>query len=282
MKSLRTTKVIRHLFLCLASLLMLKEAPVGRAADLILGWTNNILTLTGPSLPGGKLDIWYLEAFCRPGATDRDWSQTTIPHKTELVSIDPARQHLKLRTKVQPSVEVQHEIKLAKDELDFRVTCQNRGTEPADIQWFQPCIRVDRFTGRAQSNYISRCFIFTDRGLTILDQTRRETEARYRGGQVYVPSGIGRDDVNPRPISADRPANGLIGCFSEDGQSLLATAWDHTQELFQGVIVCIHNDPRVGGLRPGERKLLHGKIYLLKNDPAELLRRFHRDFPDAK
>src|SRR6266446_2135639 len=34
------------------------------AADaLALRWTNNLLTLSSPHLPGGKLDIWYLEAF---------------------------------------------------------------------------------------------------------------------------------------------------------------------------------------------------------------------------
>jgi hypothetical protein len=49
--------------------------------------------------------------------------------------------------------------------------------------------------------------------------------------------------VNPRPLSLDRPVNNLIGCFSADGKYLLANAWDKPQELFQGVIVCIHNDP---------------------------------------
>ena len=62
----------------------------------------------------------------------------------------------------------------------------------------------------------------------------------------------------------------------------MATAWDQTQELFQGVIVCIHNDPRVGGLDPGETKRLRGKLYLLANDPDELLRRYRRDFGDQR
>ena len=73
--------------------------------------------------------------------------------------------------------------------------------------------------------------------------------------------------------------NGLIGCISQDGKSLLAMAWDQTQELFQGVIICLHNDPRVGGLKPGETRKLHGKIYLLKNEPEALLKRYRRDFP---
>ena len=83
----------------------------------------------------------------------------------------------------------------------------------------------------------------------------------------------------PRPISTVTPANGLIGCFSKDDKSLLAIAWSSTQELFQGVITCIHSDFRIGGLRPGETKRLTGRIYLMENDVRKLLRLYHRDFP---
>ena len=116
----------------------------------------------------------------------------------------------------------------------------------------------------------------------MLDQLPRNEEALYRGGQVYVPKGINRDDVNPRPISPVTPANGLIGCFSADNRYLLATAWDQTQHLFQGVIVCIHSDPHVGGLKPHETKKLRGKIYFMKNDPAKLLKQYQRDFSVRK
>ena len=250
----------------------------GTTGGLSVGWTNNMLTISGPNIPGGKVDTWYLEAFCRSGSTRRDWRQTTLPHKTELVSADKTGQRLRLRTLVQPNVEVLHDIRAGKDEVDFRLILKNRGNEPVDVQWFQPCMRVDRFTGGNQSNYINKSFIFTGRGLALLDKTRRTEEAIYRGGQVYVPKGINLDDVNPRPISLDQPVNGLIGCVSADDRYLLAMAWDQTQELFQGVIVCLHSDPRIGGLKPGEIKRLHGKVYFLRNDPKSLLKRYERDF----
>jgi len=248
-------------------------------AGLAIGWTNNMLSIVGPDVPGGKVDIWYLEAFCRSGSTHRDWHQTTIPHKTELVSADNHGKRLRLRTVVEPDIEVLHEIRAGRDDVDFRLTLKNNGGQFADVQWFQPCMRVDRFTQRNQTNYIDKSFIFTGRGLTTLDKTRRTEEAVYPGGQVYVPKRINPDDVNPRPISLDQPVNGLIGCFSRDDKYLLAMAWDKTQELFQGVIVCLHNDPRVGGLKPGETKKLRGKVYFMRNDPEALLKRYHRDFP---
>ena len=94
--------------------------------------------------------------------------------------------------------------------------------------------------------------------------------ALYTPGQVWCPEGVSRDDVNPRPLSSIVPSNGLIGCVSADGKELLATAWEPYQELFQGVIVCLHSDFRIGGLKPGESKTIRGKIYLMPADFAEL------------
>ena len=246
------------------------------AAELSLSWTNNMLRIAGPNVPGGDVEIWYLEAFCRSGSTRQVWDRTTIPHKTELVSATAKK--IALRTQVEPSVVVEHEIAAGTDSVDFRVRARNTGKDFADVQWFQPCMRVDRFTGLKQDNYTQKSFIFTEEGLKLLDRLPRTEEAVYRGGQVYVPAGVPLEDVNPRPISAVKPANGLMGCFSRDGKQLLATAWDQTQELFQGVIVCLHNDPRIGGLKPGENKALHGKVYLLPNDPGVLLKRYREDF----
>lgn len=249
------------------------------AENLSLSWTNNMLRIGGASVPGGYVETWYLEAFCRSGSTHRDWNQTTIPHKTEM--LEGGRNKLNLRTHVDSSVVVEHEIVAREDEVEFRLEARNDGKAFADVQWFQPCMRVDRFTGAAQSNYIGRSFIFTGDGLKRLSELARTEEAVYRGGQVYVPAGVPIEDVNPRPISKVVPANGLIGCFSKDGSKLLATAWESTQELFQGVIVCLHSDPRIGGLEPGQTKKLRGKIYILPNDPAQLIKRYQGDFGPA-
>jgi hypothetical protein len=260
----------------LLTILALWTACVTPAADLAISWTNNMLRIAGPNVPGDYVEIWYLEAFCRSGSTHQNWDKTTIPHKTELISATPRK--IVLRTRVEPSVLIDHEISAGQDEVDFRVHAVNEGKAFVDVQWFQPCMRVDRFTGLKQADYISKSFIFSEKGLQMLDVLPRAEEAIYRGGQVYVPAGIPLPDVNPRPISPVKPVNGLIGCFSADNKQLLATAWSDTQELFQGVIVCLHNDPRLAGLKPAEKRDLHGKVYILPNDSKELLRRYQNDF----
>jgi hypothetical protein len=258
--------------------LLLLPLCLTTARALEISWTNNLLTVNGTNLQGGKLEIWYLEAFCRTGAHHQEWGKTTVPHTTTLVTNDNNRV-LRFRTTVQPMIEVNHVVTASDDELDIRFSMINRGREEVDIQWFQPaCIRVAKFTGSGQSNYTAKSFIFTERGLTTLDQTRRTEEALYRGGQVYVMPGISTNDANPRPLSLDRPANGLIGCFSADGKQLLATASDQTHELFEGVYVCLHSDPRIGGLKAGETKTIRAKLYVLTNDVPALVRRYEQDF----
>jgi len=259
-------------------------APAGRSEKeseaLTVEWEKDTLRIRGPGLPGEVLEIWYLEAFCRSGSTDREWSKTTIPHRTELVESSADKRRLKLASHVEGGVEVVHEIEAGTDSVDFRVTATSHGSSRADVSWVQPCMRVDRFTGREQADYIGKCFIFIEDTLTALDKTEREEEALYKGGQVYVPRGIDLNDVNPRPISPDVPSNGLIGCFSADGSKILAMAWEPCQELFQGVRVCIHSDFRIGGLEPGETKKAHGKVYVLDNDPEKLLARYRADFAE--
>lgn len=257
------------------------NAQSGAAGPLRIAWADNLLTVSSPNLPGGALEIWYLEAFCRSGSTNRDWSKTVIPHKTTLVEASEDGTFLRLHTTLEPGVEASHTIRALDDVVDYVVTLNNPTGAFVDIQWAQPCIRVGKFTGLDQDTYIQRCFIFTGQGCQMLDAIPRTEEALYRGGQVYVPANINRDDVNPRPLSDVVPAENLIGCISADKNWMLAMAWDHTQELFQGIITCIHADFRVGGLAPGETKTVKGKLYVVPNNPDALLARYRRDFGPA-
>src|SRR5437868_11218604 len=117
-------KPLHHLCLCCA-LMFLYVALAGlantRAADqpaqLTLSWANNFLTIHGANLPGRQLRVHYLEAYCRPGSTDRDWKQTVIKHKTELLSQSADGKSLKLRCTLADGVVVAHEIAAGADEV---------------------------------------------------------------------------------------------------------------------------------------------------------------------
>ena len=272
--------------LSLLATLVLIANPAAPQPDpgLRLAWENNFLTVSGAKLPGGSVKVMYLEAYCRPGSTNRDWSKTVIPHKTQLVEAAPDGKALVLRCRLQDGVVVDHRITADADSVDFRLTATNPGSTASQAHWAQPCVRVDAFTGvkpdRASEAYLGKSFIYVDGKLTRLPCQPWATKALYVPGQVWCPRRVPREDVNPRPLSAIVPSNGLIGCFSADERMILASAWEPYQELFQGVVVCLHSDFRIGGLQPGETKIIRGKLYLMNADPDVLLRRYQVDFPE--
>jgi hypothetical protein len=247
--------------------------------ELRLTWDKEFLTIRG-DFPGGILRVNYLEAFCRSGSSDRVWAETKIPHQTERVFASPDGRTIELRTLVDGGLEVTSRLTAGPGEVDFQVEAVNRGPQFVDAQWVQPCVQVGDFTGtgRDRTRYISQSFIYRDDRRTFLPETRWGLKARYTPGQVYVPAGVSRDDVNPRPQSPDVPSNSLIGCVSGDGRWLFATAWEPCQELFQGVFTCLHSDFRLGGVPSGERRRGRGKIYVMQNDPEALLARYRQDF----
>src|SRR5437868_578136 len=87
---------------------------------LTLSWAKNYLTIHGARLPGGQLRIHYLEAYCRPGSTDRDWRETVIKHQTELLEQSANGRSLKLRCTLADGVVVLHDIVAGADEVTFR------------------------------------------------------------------------------------------------------------------------------------------------------------------
>ena len=248
-----------------------------------LMWADNILRISGRNLPGGMMEIWYLEAYCRPDAHDRLWDETVIGHTTKLVGINKRATKLKLRCTLSDGVTVTHSIKVVRDGIAFKVSARNPTTNTSDVHWAQPCVRVGHFTGTQDDAdtyaYVAKSFVFLDDKLAFMPTKDWAEEGRYTPGQVWRPADVPAADVNPRPLNPNIPSNGLIGCISHDGRYLMATAWSPYHELFQGVIRCLHADFRIGGLESGQKKKIKGKIYLMENDVALLLQKYHREFP---
>lgn len=247
------------------------------------------LVIRGPQLPGRELRVNYLEAYCRPGSTDADWVRhTVIPHRATLVSLAEDRRILRLRDQLDDGVTVEHTVVARHDEVEFQLVAHNPTATASEAHWAQPCVRLGAFTGFEMEgpdldDYLPKCFVFLDGRLTRLPEVRPwATRARYTPGQVWCPPHVPKTDVNPRPLSPRVPDLGLIGAFSGDERWIFATAWEPYQELFQGVARCLHSDPRIGGLRPGETKRIRGKIYLVTNDVTALVARYAKDFPEHR
>jgi hypothetical protein len=276
--------------LVLPAALAVAVAAVPAAAPggpLTVRWEKNFLRVRGEAVPGREIEIHYLEAYCRPGSTNRDWRETVIGHESEKVSARDDGSEIRLRDRLRDGVVVEHTITAGADEVDFRLTAHNPTRTESQAHWAQPCVRVDKFTGCSREDarslvpaYARKCFVFLDGELARLPTRPWADKARYTPGQVYCPRHVPRDDVNPRPLSPLVPSNGLTGCFSADERTILAVAWEPYQELFQGVVACMHSDFRIGGLKPGETKRIRGKLYIVPADVPALVRRYERDFPE--
>jgi hypothetical protein len=153
-------------------------------------WEKNYLTIRNPRMPG-EVEINYLEAFCRPGSTDRDWNETVIPHTTKLIEATPDGRRIRLQSVLEDGVIVDHEIRAEPDEVDFRLTARNPTGTASQAHWAQPCMRVDRFTGTkrafATEEYLPKCFIFLDGKLAPMPTRswakRRATSPARCGGR---------------------------------------------------------------------------------------------------
>jgi hypothetical protein len=272
------------------SIFLLVLLPLGRADSLTLRFkAPHWLYIEGDHLPGKVIEVNYLEAYCRAGSTDADWvKHTVIPHRAEVLSLSADRKNLKLRDTLADGVVVYHTIRAGTDDVDFRLFAHNPGPKSSEAHWAQACVRLGNFTGFPASStnlddYLPQCFLILSNRVTRFPEIQPWVKsARYVPGQTWCPLHVPRTDVNPRPLSPVVPDDGLIGAFSGDGQWIFATAWEPYQELFQGVIRCLHSDLRLGGLQPSETKQIRGRIYLMKSDPEALRDRYARDFPEHR
>ena len=142
------------------------------ADHLSMSWQNNHLILKG-DFPGNEIPINYLEAYCRPNAANRKWSETVIGHSTELISVGVDKRFIRLRDNLRDGVFVHHTITSSDDEIDFRLSAHNPGTDPSSVQWAAHCIRVGGFTGCSGEDarelipgYVQKCFLFVNNQLT--------------------------------------------------------------------------------------------------------------------
>ncbi|MDA0350329.1 MAG: hypothetical protein O3C20_23365 [Verrucomicrobia bacterium] len=265
-------------------------STTGQAAErnqLTLEWKENILTIHGDHLPGNELTVWYLEAYCRDNSQTTHWGQhTVVGHTTQLVSRSEDGTQIKLRCEVNDGVIVDHTITAKHDEVDIQIIAHNPTNKRSVTHWAQPCVRVGEFTGTGPGQtddkyaYLGKSFVFLDNKLARMPTRDWAIEARYKPGQVWAGPNVPRSDVNPRPLHPDVPSNGLIGCFNADETMIFAMAFEPYQELFQGVIRCLHSDFRLGGLEAGQTLEIKGKFYFVENDMPTLLKRYHTDFPE--
>src|SRR6476620_2899243 len=127
-----------HRVLAAVLLLIVVRSNLAQQSNpLTIEWEKNYLTIRG-DFPGGELRALYLEAYCRPGSTDREWRETVIPHTAELIEASTDGKLIKLRDKLADGVVVDHTIAAGADEIDFQLAAHNPTDKPSEAHWAQP------------------------------------------------------------------------------------------------------------------------------------------------
>ncbi len=141
--------------------------------------------------------------------------------------------------------------------------------------------------------FVKRCFIFTDHGLTFLDQTTRfkiptlppdHISNNSPWVQMYLPVWEPLRRAGPdswADYSMDRYIYPIIGAVSRDGKYLVALAVEESHLMCQAWHDCLHNSATWLPAPDGVGKVWRQNFYVMENDPEELLRRVAADFPRA-
>ena len=245
------------------------------------GRQGTFVTIRMEKIPGLVVDLWcYEDELGEPISHEKQGGAVVLLHQ---------RGEAKVTTRFEP----------CPGGVDIRVKVTGSSADAVrQVRGLNPCCQVARSpafrsTGDYVDDFVARCFVFLDSGMTLLKDTKRIPGTRP-----------GRDDRANRPKpwiqdyypawrrhpgqtqgqrgrSTDRPVYPIIGVVSGDGRHLAAIAWPETAQLGQVWHHCIHPRPQIGdsfNALTGETES-RAKVYLMENDGRKLLASFKEDFP---
>ena len=255
-------------------------------------WQDGKLTLVSSSFPNV------------PDFTCDSWCYESNVEFLEARALDGGRLELRHRLNDHPDILLVTTVTPEPGAVEFAARVRRAdGTEgelPTDIVTPNLCWQLRRAPGFASApdpypEFIKRCFIFTEKGLTFLDQTTRRRipcrapEDQYNNPpwvQMYV--GVWQDVPQAGPTSwadysPDRYTTTVIGAVSRDRQWLAAIANDSAPLMCQAWHDCMHNNPQwLPAEAPVKDRVWRVKVYAMENDPQKLLARVTKGFPQAR
>lgn len=198
--------------------------------------------------------------------------------------------------------EVETTLVPSKGAIDWTVTVTGPNPEAVNaVCSVQGCWQFRRapgfqsLKGSFVESFVNQCFIFTDRGFTLLKDTSRYPDTRRPAEdeknsppwvQQYMP--VWREHPGQPEafwgISDEQPTHSLIGIVSRDGKHLAAWACRDSKTLLQGWHDCLHiwPDMSIDYDENTNRTVSHFKMYFMESDLDRLLEQYNKDFPGVR
>jgi len=258
------------------------------------------ITGTFPEVPGLIFDVCAYEAG--GGSIIPDLIGVSVPGDNTIVTRHSIREnpgliHVTTFTAEPGAVDV-----VAHLELDPEID-PDKAVLPKEVGYPNMCWALQRSTNfvgggdpinpETVENYpdwISRCFLFTDKKVSFLDKLDRpKTNEVPEDDFRNMPGGWSMHYIGvwqkPGPqwwpnTSADRYNLPLVGAVSRDGKYLTALVCKSSTYVAQAWHTCLHHGQQ---WEPADAPLLERtwrmKLYAMENNPDALLVRVKKDFP---
>lgn len=243
-----------------------------------------------PNVPDFTCDSWCYESpMDFEGARALDGGKVELRHRLQ------DQPHVVYVTTVTPEPEAV--VFEARAEVD---TARDAGGKlPDNLLGPNLCWQLRRAPGFASKpdpypEFVKRCFLFTDDGVTFLDRTERRNipvrpaDHQYNNPpwvQMYIPVWEPLRKSGPEAwadYSPDRYIYPVIGTVSRDRKYLTAIVCEAPTALCQAWHDCMHNNPRwLPDNAPSGGRTWRLRVYAMENDPEALLKRVGKDFPQA-
>ena len=199
--------------------------------------------------------------------------------------LDEATGVLSYWHKTEDGVEFGGTVTPYEDEIHMEYRVKNGTDQRLDRSSPQMCLTVSGSADFNKKADLTDCRAWIDGKFTSLSETTPTPEQKGREPwvQVFTPALKGftgrREHLNGWWVVDQFSDYGIIARVSRDGKHLVAIAWENAKGLMTNTrIPCLHAGPTGGKpIEPGEEVVWRGKIYLMANDPGDLLARYKRD-----
>jgi hypothetical protein len=255
---------------------------------------EKVITLVGievPTIPGFACDIWcYEQEF-----DNRQRGEAEMQDDGSMI-LTHTRGDTTVKTHVVPGIIAAGDDGPAVAYADFNITVS--GETPDDVRRItslNPCWQMRRAEGFSSDekfveSFVNQCFIFTEKGFTMLGDTTRFPDTRKpdddeRNSPPWVQNYCPAWRQHPgQPeafwgLSTDQPIYSLVGEVSRDGKYITAFGCRQTNQLGQGWHDCLHISPnlRIEYDETTNETKSHWRMYFMENDPDRLLRVYLAD-----
>ena len=261
--------------------------------------------MTFPGIPGLILDAWCFESQLVTfesaheldgGALELRHQMTDYENLVHVTRLTPEPGAVDIVARLERKPNGDSEVSDATPEVIPENLVPNICFQLMGSPAFQSAPEEERrCTPEAAKNYwdsyISRSFVFTEEGMTFLNNTQRTDTAkdhgfepddprnnppgvqRYYGVWQSVPEGQGTSSLTRTTLP-------LIGAVSLDKKHLIAGVSNPNQIVTQAWLDCFHFHPTwTPANSPATERTWRIKIYGMENDAEALRRRVFSDFP---